>query len=96
MPDTQYYSLQLHVSGRVQMVGFRYFTVNRAVRYGVTGRVRNLYDGRVEIQAEGTKQALTMFLEDMRMGPRSAHVENVVEQWEEISTRRYEEFGVSF
>ena len=96
MSDSKYYSLHLHVSGRVQMVGFRYFTANQASRYGVTGRVRNLYDGRVEIRAEGTKQALTMFLEDIRMGPRSAHVENVVEQWEEISSPRYEEFGVSF
>jgi acylphosphatase len=78
------------------MVGFRYFTVSLAKRYGVTGLVKNLYDGRVEIEAEGKKASLTMFLEDVRIGPRSARVENVVEQWQEISSRRYQEFGVSF
>jgi len=96
VPDTQYYSLHLYVSGRVQMVGFRYFAASLAKRYGVTGRVKNLYDGRVEIEAEGKKAGLTMFLEDIRIGPRSARVENVVEQWQEISSRRYQEFGVSF
>ncbi|MBN2324094.1 MAG: acylphosphatase [Spirochaetes bacterium] len=78
------------------MVGFRYFTVRLAERYGVTGRVRNLYDGRVEIEAEGNKAALSMFLEDIRMGPRSGRVDNVVEQWAEIPVPRYNEFGVSF
>jgi acylphosphatase len=96
VPEPQYYSLHLYVSGRVQMVGFRYFTVSLAKRYGVTGRVRNLYDGRVEIEAEGNKAGLTMFLEDIRIGPRSARVDNVLEQWTEIPAPRYQEFGVSF
>ena len=78
------------------MVGFRFFTVNLAQKYGLSGWVKNLYDGRVEIEAEGSRQTLTMFLEDIRIGPRSAHVSNVLEQWSEIESRRHSSFTVAF
>jgi acylphosphatase len=91
-----YFRLHLLISGRVQMVGFRFFTVNLAQKYGLSGWVKNLYDGRVEIEAEGSRQTLTMFLEDIRIGPRSAHVSNVLEQWSEIESRRHSSFTVAF
>ena len=46
------------VSGRVQGVGFRYFTQDTALREGVTGWVRNLPDGRVEAHVEGEIEAV--------------------------------------
>ena len=44
--------------GRVQGVGFRYRAHNAASMYGVTGWVKNLYDGSVEMEAEGTEKAI--------------------------------------
>jgi acylphosphatase len=94
--EKKYYSLHLYVSGVVQGVGFRFYAINRARAYGVTGWVKNLYDGRVEIEAEGTRDRLVPFLEEMRIGPRSARVRGVQEQWNEIAFPRYQGFTVGY
>ena len=65
------------ISGRVQGVGFRYFTQDAAVREGVTGWVQNLPDGRVEALVEGDDEAVTRVERAIRSGPRGARVENV-------------------
>ena len=65
------------ISGRVQGVGFRYFTEASAAREGLHGWVRNLPDGRVEIAAEGDAEALDRFERHVRHGPPGARVENV-------------------
>ncbi len=65
------------VSGRVQGVGFRYFTHDVAVREQVHGWVRNLASGRVEIEAEAVAQALARFEAKIRQGPRGAEVDEV-------------------
>jgi acylphosphatase len=68
------------VSGRVQGVGYRYFTQEAAVREGVTGYVKNLPDGRVEAYVEGDLDAVTRVEHAIRTGPagaRVAHVEAV-------------------
>ncbi len=62
------------VSGRVQGVGFRYFTLDAAARENVDGWVRNLADGRVEIDAEGDAEALVRFERSVRQGPRGARI----------------------
>ena len=65
------------VSGRVQGVGFRYFTQDTARREGLTGVVRNLPDGRVEAVAEGDHESLDRFEAALRRGPSRARVEAV-------------------
>ena len=65
------------VSGRVQGVGFRYFTDAAAARENVNGWVRNLPDGRVEISAEGDTEAIERFERQIRQGPPGARVEHV-------------------
>jgi acylphosphatase len=65
------------VSGRVQGVGFRYFTQAAAVREGIHGWVRNLPDGRVEAAAEGEADAVERFERALRHGPPGAHVDGV-------------------
>ena len=65
------------VSGRVQGVGFRYFTESAAARGGVDGWVRNLPDGRVEIRAEGEADAVDRFERQIRQGPPGARVDDV-------------------
>ena len=65
------------VSGRVQGVGFRYFTQAIAARENLHGWVRNLPDGRVEAAAEGEADAMERFEHALRHGPPGARVEHV-------------------
>jgi acylphosphatase len=65
------------VSGRVQGVGFRWFTQDAARREGAMGWVRNLPDGRVEAVIEGESEAITRVERAIRTGPRGARVETV-------------------
>ena len=65
------------ISGRVQGVGFRYFTEEVAGREGVNGWVRNLPDGRVEVAADGDADAVERFERAIRHGPRGARVDQV-------------------
>jgi acylphosphatase len=65
------------ISGRVQGVGFRWFTHETATREGVTGWVRNLPDGRVEAHVEGEEESVTRVERALRSGPRGARVERV-------------------
>ncbi len=65
------------ISGRVQGVGFRWFTETVAAREGVHGWVRNLPDGRVEAAAEGDQEAVERFERALRHGPPAAHVDDV-------------------
>jgi acylphosphatase len=65
------------ISGRVQGVGFRWFTKDVAQREGLTGWVRNLADGRVEAFVEGESEAVTRVERLLRTGPRGARVATV-------------------
>ena len=65
------------ISGRVQGVGFRYFTHAAAARENVHGWVRNLPDGKVEAAAEGEADAMERFEAALRHGPPGARVEQV-------------------
>lgn len=57
--------MDVYFAGRVQGVGFRYTTQQLAKGFDVTGSVRNLPDGRVELIAEGDKDELEAFLEEI-------------------------------
>lgn len=69
--------LKIIVSGKVQGVYYRAFTAEQAQRFGVSGTVRNLPDGNVEILAEAEQANLDMFLARCRRGPLAARVENL-------------------
>ena len=75
--------LRALIRGRVQGVGFRFFAEARAQDHGLTGFVRTLLTGEVEVVAEGDRTALETFLADLRRGPRGAHVTDVLVSWEE-------------
>ena len=66
------------VRGRVQGVGYRYFTIREAERLNINGWVRNAYDGGVEVWAEGSMDALEQFLARLRQGPHYSHVVSVI------------------
>jgi acylphosphatase len=65
------------VQGRVQGVGYRYFVQREAEVLGVTGFVRNLPDGNVEVVAEGAEQAMAQLEARLREGPSFARVSSV-------------------
>ena len=71
------------VSGRVQGVGFRAFTSRQAHARGLAGWVRNLIDGRVEMEVQGSRFSIDRFLADMRRGPTLSSVEHVNLYWVE-------------
>ncbi len=66
--------IQVFYEGRVQGVGFRYCVRQLACGYEVTGWVRNLPDGRVEMQACGEKAELDQFLEAIRDSELKGHI----------------------
>ncbi len=85
--------VRLVVKGRVQGVGFRYYTQERALFLELTGWVRNLWDGSVEIVAEGTRSTLQRFVVVIHRGPASSYVSEVLEEWAE-ATGEFDDFRV--
>ena len=81
------------ISGRVQGVGFRWFTHDVAVREGASGWVRNLPDGQVEAWVEGEADAVTRVEAALRSGPRGARVDTVNVDFED-PTGRYAGFSI--
>ena len=75
--------VEMKVSGRVQGVWFRQSTCDRGRQLGVSGWVRNLPDGRVEVTAEGTKARLMDLVAFCREGPPTARVDDVDVRWSE-------------
>lgn len=70
-----------YVRGRVQGVWFREFTRRHADALGLAGWVRNLPDGRVELEAEGPRAVLDELLRHVHGGPPSARVDAVEITW---------------
>jgi len=70
---------RLVVSGRVQGVGFRWFVRQAARELGLAGRVRNLPDGTVEVEAAGPDEALAALRERLREGPPGSRVADLRE-----------------
>lgn len=69
------------VRGRVQGVGFRWWTRARALELGLTGTATNLDDGRVEVVAEGARSACEALLEMLSSPGAPGRVAGVVERW---------------
>ena len=71
------------VHGRVQGVGFRWWTRSRAAELGLEGYASNLRGGRVEVVAEGSRDDCAKLLELLRSGSTPGDVDLVVERWSE-------------
>ncbi len=74
-------SIEVRVRGRVQGVGFRYFAHELARRLRLVGYVTNLRDGSLRAYAEGSRQALEVFLHQMERGPAGAAVHEAQSHW---------------
>lgn len=77
--------MQILYSGRVQGVGFRYAVRTLAAGYEVTGTVRNLTDGRVELTVEGTKAELEAFRAAVRDAGLAANIQREDAHWSEAT-----------
>lgn len=73
----------VYISGRVQGVNFRWYTQRQAQILGLTGWVRNLWDGRVEAVFEGDEAAVQRAVNWCHNGPPSARVDEVEVKYEE-------------
>lgn len=71
-------SVRVHYEGRVQGVGFRWTVRRLAKEFDVTGTVRNLPDGRVELVAQGENGEVTAFLDAVRKSELAGHISGEV------------------
>jgi acylphosphatase len=83
------------ISGIVQGVGFRYFVLRHAQKLNITGFVRNLPDGRVEVVAEGDEDLLKQFETLLWQGPSFSHVQSVETEWAE-SKNEFTQFRITY
>lgn len=83
---------RIHVTGLVQGVGFRWSAAREAWKLGVTGYVKNMPDGSVYIEAEGTKELVDTFAGWCRRGPGTGFVDHT--EISEGTPAGYREFRV--
>lgn len=83
------------ISGVVQGVGFRFFTLRKAQQFGVAGYVKNLPGGDVEAYAEGEREVLEQFLSELRKGPYGSAVDKVEVEWKP-PVGNYRDFEITY
>jgi len=71
--------IHLTISGRVQGVGFRFYTRDIALETGVKGWVKNLPNGTVEIVAEGSKEEIETFMRQLKKGYLGRNISEIIE-----------------
>ncbi|MFD0966416.1 acylphosphatase [Seminibacterium arietis] len=71
---------ELLIYGRVQGVGFRYFTWKQTKNIGIRGFVKNLNDGSVQVIAKGNTEQLTQFCQILKRGSIFAKVSQIIEK----------------
>ncbi|ADD02811.1 acylphosphatase [Thermoanaerobacter mathranii subsp. mathranii str. A3] len=74
-------TVHLRITGHVQGVGLRYSVYQKAVSLGIAGYAENLYDGSVEVVAEGEEENIKELINFIKTGLRWARVDNVEENW---------------
>ncbi len=85
-------AVHIVVHGSVQGVFFRASTQSQASEHSLTGWVRNLPGGTVEIHAEGEKESLDRFIEWCRQGPPAANVQRLDLDW--VASQSLSDFEV--
>jgi len=83
----------VYISGKVQGVGYRLSTQSEAVKLGIKGWVRNVFDGSVEAVFEGEEKAVDQMIQWCHQGPPSAVVRDVQVEYE--TPEGFSEFQVA-
>jgi len=87
--------LYLKISGSVQGVSFRYYTKEAADTLALSGWVKNLADGTLEILAQGSRENLEKFLEWCQGGPTSAQIEKLDKEWQKPE-KKFDSFEIRY
>ena len=88
-------AVKIIVKGRVQGVGYRWFALNNAEKFGIKGFVKNLYNGNVEVFAEGEDADLLKFIEKLKEGPPFSNVADIETDYKDFEGR-FKEFKVKY
>lgn len=91
--DEQLVRAHVVVSGHVQGVGFRAFSARIASSLDLVGGVRNLDDGRVELEVEGRKAIIETFMQKLKIGPPAGRVTQIDMKWSQADGR-YSTFSI--
>jgi acylphosphatase len=83
-----------YVAGLVQGVGYRYFAQRVSVRIGLTGYVKNLRDGRVEVYAIGSVSQLAALQRELERGPHDASVSEVFDEEAAVEEKYAHNFSI--
>jgi acylphosphatase len=86
-------AVKIVVTGYVQGVGFRFFIARIANNLDLTGYVKNIHNGSVEIFAEGRKELLDELVEKARLGPAYSHVDSIKLEWLDFKNK-YDKFEI--
>jgi acylphosphatase len=89
------YARTYTIAGRVQGVGFRYFTAASARSLGVTGYVRNRDDGMVDVYVEGSREQILAMHAQLERGPGFARVMEIHFDETAIAGRAYRSFSTA-
>jgi acylphosphatase len=85
--------VKIIVSGRVQGVGYRYFIARTADELELKGYAKNLFNGNVEITAEGRHEFLEVLIKKAKEGPRNSRVDSCKVEWLDFN-KKYDKFEV--
>ncbi|MFT4303294.1 MAG: acylphosphatase [Candidatus Woesearchaeota archaeon] len=85
------YTYHIIVEGRVQGVGFRYFTMTKALKYHIKGSVQNIKNS-VEIYCQGEKETINKFINDIRKGPQLSLITNFIIN--EVKIQDFKDFKI--
>jgi acylphosphatase len=88
-------ALHILISGRVQGVGFRYFVRQKALECLLTGWVKNLPNGKVEIETEGTEKDLACFIDYLQIGNGYSRVDQLNQSKIEPTTN-FTDFSIRY
>ncbi len=88
-------TVHIMITGTVQGVGFRYYTRRLASSLGLTGFVKNLASGEVEIEAEGDKQKVQELIHDLQTKDMAEYISDLKLEWS-VYENKYHDFSISF
>jgi len=88
--------IRYQVGGRVQRVGYRMWAQAEALSIGITGYVKNLPDGDVEVVACGTLDSLARLESRLNIGPSYSRVDAVLRDNNSVFERDFESFEIRF
>lgn len=88
-------SAHIIIKGTVQGVGFRYYTRGLASSLELTGFVKNLSSGEVEIEAEGAKQNVQELIRDLQTKDMAEYISDLKLEWAPYQNK-YQDFIISF